>query len=93
MRLGATSQEADCKIIYIAGGAPKLAAQVLASVAGKPVLTVTDAAGDGPAKGMINFVIADGRVRFEIDDAAARASGLGISSKLLSLAVSVNSGQ
>ena len=58
-------------------------------MAGKPVLTVTDAADDAGAKGMINFVIAAGRVRFEIDDVAARAGGLVISSKLLSLAVSV----
>jgi len=93
VRLAAVSGEAGCRIVYIAAGDPKLAAQALASAAGKPVLTVTDAEGDPAAKGMINFVIAAGRVRFEIDDAAARASGLVISSKLLSLAVSVKSGR
>jgi len=38
---------------------------------------------------MITFVIASDRVRFEIDEARAVRSGLAISSKLLSLAVSV----
>jgi hypothetical protein len=38
---------------------------------------------------MINFIVADNRVRFEIDEAAARRNGLQISSKLLSLAASV----
>ncbi len=59
---------------------------------GAPVLTVTDGATDPAAKGIINFVIADDRVRFEIDNSAALADGLTISSKLLSLAVHVTGG-
>ena len=54
---------------------------------GAPVLTVTDDAGDPAARGMIDFVLRDGRVRFRIDPRAAERSGLVISSKLLSLAV------
>jgi hypothetical protein len=53
------------------------------------VLTVTDSARDEPARGIINFLIQNNRVRFEIDNGAAAESGLTISSKLLSLAVSV----
>jgi YfiR/HmsC-like len=53
------------------------------------VLTVTDGAADPDNRGIINFVISDGRVRFEIDNLAAEASRLTISSKLLSLAVRV----
>lgn len=89
VRLAAMPGDAQCRILYIAAGDPKLTGQALASVAGKPVLTVTDAAQDGEPKGMINFVIAEGRVRFEIDATAAGAGGLAVSSKLLSLAVSV----
>ena len=51
-------------------------------------LVVTDQAAEGH-KGVINFVIRDDRVRFEIDDAEAARHGLIISSKLLSLAVAV----
>jgi len=58
-------------------------------VAGRPVLTITDEVSEDAAKGMINFVIADDRVRFEIDAAAAARSGLPISSKLLDVALSV----
>jgi hypothetical protein len=36
---------------------------------------------------MVNFVLRDNRVRFEIDEISASQSGLMISSKLLSLAV------
>jgi hypothetical protein len=53
------------------------------------VLTVTDR-GSGAAGGMIQFVMQAGRVRFQIDEGAARANGLTISSKLLELAIAVD---
>ena len=85
-RLGAAQRDAGCHILYIAGSSAQPVAQALAEVRGTPVLTVTDSAG---AKGIINFVIAENRVRFEIDLQRAADMGLAISSKLLSLAVSV----
>src|SRR3546814_17794068 len=56
--------------------------------AARPILTVTDRS-KGVAGGMIEFVMQGGRVRFQIDERAARASGLRISSKLLGLAIAV----
>ena len=57
---------------------------------GKPVVTVTDSGLK--AHGVISFVIEDNHVRFDIDDAAAAAGGLMISSKLLGLAHAVKRG-
>lgn len=74
-----------CQMMYVAGSDAQPVADVLAAVRGTPVLTVTD--GQGDAAGMINFVLQDGYVRFEIDPQMAAQSGLNISSKLLSLAV------
>ena len=60
--------------------------EALQAVAGAPVLTVTD----GPeAPGVVDFVMDQGRVRFRLNDQTAADNGLTISSKLLSLAVSV----
>ena len=56
---------------------------------GSPVLTVTDAATDAGAHGIVNFVIEGNRVRFEIDLNAAAENHLMISSKPLDLAVRV----
>jgi len=53
------------------------------------VLTITDAPADARDTGIINFVIRDNRVRFEIDLDAAARNQLTISSKLLSLATKV----
>jgi hypothetical protein len=83
----------NCPILFVAGTAAKPAAAVLAAVRGHPVLTVTDGAVDQASHGIINFVLVDGHVRFEIDNVAAERNGLKISSKLLSLAVNVHSAQ
>lgn len=78
-----------CQMLFAASPDPRVLHRALDSVRGRPVLTVTDSApGDGE-RGMINFMVIDDRVRFTIDDDAAALSGLAISSKLLSLAVSV----
>src|SRR3546814_6650305 len=61
---------------------------ILSGKAARPILTVTDRS-KGVAGGMIEFVMQGGRVRFQIDERAARASGLRISSKLLGLAIAV----
>ncbi len=73
-----------CHIAFADGPA---AAQALSAVRGLPVLTVTQNAADDAARGIVNFVLVDRRVRFEIDRAAAAQSRLVVSSKLLNLAV------
>ena len=76
----------DCQILYVPGPNGRLAALAVAGMKGRPVLTVTDGPADAPGHGVIGFVTDHGHVRFDIDNAAAAASGLIISSKLLALA-------
>ncbi|HSU06075.1 MAG TPA: YfiR family protein [Acetobacteraceae bacterium] len=78
-----------CAVVYITGSDTEPAAVILAALHAAPVLTVTDQDFDPKVKGIINFVVRDNRVRFQIDEATAAEDGLTISSKLLSLAVSV----
>jgi hypothetical protein len=88
-RLKAPRAEAGCHVLYIAASEAPRQAQVLEGVRGTPVLTVTDTKpGSGPV-GIINFVVRDERVRFDIDDEAAAQNKLAISSKLLAIALSV----
>jgi hypothetical protein len=82
-------RDSQCEILYIGGADAPQAARDLATVRGTPVLTVTDSILDPGNKGIINFVIDNNRVRFEIDNHAAAENGLVISSKLLSLALAV----
>jgi len=77
-----------CHVAYLGASPLQTQAQAIAAVHGQPVLTVTDAARRGP-RGVIHFAIAGNRVRFHIDDRSAQAGGMDISSRLLSLALSV----
>jgi hypothetical protein len=81
----------ECHILYVVGSAAEVR-ETLAAVRGSPVLTVTDTSGPGP-KGVINFVLRDNRVRFEIDLKAAADNGLEVSSKLAALAVTTSGGR
>jgi hypothetical protein len=84
-RIEAAGQSAaGCHVAYLQGAA----AGLLQGLQGKPVLTVTDSRAGGQS-GMIHFVIHQGRVRFTIDEAQAARSRVGISSRLLGIALSV----
>ena len=83
-RLAAPGQAGGCHVAFVQGSSPAL----LQGLQGKPMLTVTDARGGGQS-GMIHFVIHQGRVRFNIDQAQAARSGVGISSRLLGIALTV----
>lgn len=86
MRLDRVERSVPCHILFVAPSRRQPAAEALDKVRGQPVLTVTDEAPP-EARGMIDFVLKDDRVRFRIDPRAAERSGLVISSKLLDLAV------
>lgn len=81
--------DASCQILYWRKSADREPS--VAALQGKPVVTVTDGAPPGRA-GIVNFVIQQNHVRFEIDAGAANAAGLKISSKLLQLASNVRGG-
>lgn len=63
--------------------------QILKTVEGKPILTVSDVGNFVRQGGIIGFVSNDNKVRFEINLKTARKARLEISSKLLKLAETV----
>jgi hypothetical protein len=88
-RLGPSELPVSCHVAYLAATGAQPVAETLRAVAGAPVLTVTNEAVSPRAKGIVNFVLREGRVRFEIDNRAAAEAGIAISSKLLGIAVAV----
>jgi hypothetical protein len=85
-RLSSVAEASDCAIAFIDG---TRTGEALAALGNLPILTVTDSRSSSQ-RGVIHFTIADGRVRFFIDNAQAQARGLTISSRLLALAIGVN---
>lgn len=87
--LKTVERDSGCHIIYIGVAEAQRSAQAIEATRGSNVLTVSDAGGSRSGAGIIDFVIVNNRVRFDIDDEAAAQNGLVISSKLLSLALNV----
>lgn len=90
-RVGAVDHDSGCHVIYLAGVDGQSVSAALGALRGVPVLTVTDGA-HGRTRGAIHFVLSDGRVRFHIDRNAADAGRLGMSARLLNIALSVRGG-
>ena len=83
---------ADAQMVYVGDRYRGDLHEVISSLGHRPVLVVTDEADALEAGSMVNFVIADGRVRFEVSLASATRAGLKISSQLLAVAVRVQTG-
>jgi len=71
--------------VFITRAMAPQAATVIAAVQGRPVLTITELERAGQT-GMINFVVVDDKVRFDILLPPAMQSGLKISVRLLGVA-------
>jgi len=84
--LSTVDGSSGCHIMFVAGSKAQSVAQMLDAVRGSSVLTVTDSATKVQAHGIIQFIIQNNRVRFDIDDNAAAQNHLTISSKLLDIA-------
>jgi hypothetical protein len=78
-------------VLYVTPGAAARWPDVLAPLDGRPVLTVGDRSA--PCGAIIEFVLHENKVRFDIDATAARRAGLKLSSKLMSLALAVKDGE
>ena len=89
VQLRKAPQIKDCQILFIAAPAGSQTREALQRAQGLSVLTVGEVPGFASQGGIINFVLENERVRFEINDKAATEARLKISSKLLSLARSV----
>ena len=87
-RFDSADSAGGCQIAFVAGSRSQTVGQSLASLRGRPVLTVTDSS-NGSQRGIIHFSVVNGRVRFFIDNADADRRGLKISSRLLALAILV----
>jgi hypothetical protein len=84
---------AGLHLLFIHRGPRTRVAAAIAEAHSRPVVTVTELP-DGLALGsVINFVLVEGKVRFEISVDAAESAGLKVSSRLLAVAHRVQGGR
>ncbi len=91
-RIGSVSAAGGCSILFVSRSESGSVDTILSSLSGSPVLLVADLERFAKRGGMINFVESDKKIRFEINERAAKKAGLKISSQLLRLATIVEGG-
>ena len=91
-RLNAGESLAGVHILFIGGHAAPRPEHMLRAAQGHPVLVVTDAEGALTRGSMINFVLVERRLRFEVALDNVEKSGLRLSSRLLTVAQHVHRG-
>jgi hypothetical protein len=83
----------NCQVLFISRSESDRLDQILASLAGKPVLTVGDVEGFTRRGGVIRLATVGGKIRLRVNLDSAKAAKLTISSKLLRPAQIVASGE
>lgn len=79
-----------CHLLFISRSLKENFPEIIKKLQGKSVLTVSETEPFIESGGMINFVEDAKKVRFQINETAAKAAKLRMSSKLLSLALPSN---
>jgi YfiR/HmsC-like len=86
---GSLAEAVQCQILFISDSEKSRLPKIISRLNGASILTVSETEDFIGQGGMIDLRIVDQKVRFEINNSAAKTAGLTISSKLLSLAISV----
>ena len=79
----------SCHILFISEAQQEALTVVRKDLAGKPVLIVSDTPGLARQGAAINFVLIEGKLKFEINQQALKRADLRASSQLLKLAILV----
>jgi hypothetical protein len=76
----------DVQLLFVSTSEEKHVDDIVAALQSKPVLLVGESEGFAMRGGIIRFFLADHKVRFAINAAAAKRRGLRLSAQLLKLA-------
>jgi hypothetical protein len=88
-RVTSAQEAAGCRVLFVSSSEDRDLTRTLGALSSAPILTVSDIPAFVSRGGMIQFVLIDKRVRFEINVSNAERAGLTMSSQLLKVAVAV----
>jgi hypothetical protein len=83
----------DCHILFVSRSESARLDQIVATLKGRGILTISDAEAFTRVGGVVRFVMEGGKVRLRINVEAAKAAGLTISSKILRSSTIVTTGK
>lgn len=79
----------SCQVIFVSASEENREAQILQRLKERHILTIGETESFARNGGIISFVLHQNRIRFEINQSAAREANMKISSKLFRLALRV----
>ena len=85
------SEIGDCNLLFISRSERNRISKIIELTRQKPILTVSDADGFSGSGVIINLLLSDNKIRFEINENAARQASLYMSHLLLKEAIIVDS--
>jgi YfiR/HmsC-like len=88
-RIGSVRDATNCQILFISSSEASRVAEIVTAMNKTGTLTVSDTPGFANKGGMIQFVLVENKVRFDVNLTAAEKEGLTISSQLLKVAANV----
>lgn len=88
-RISNSQDAVNCRVLFISSSESGRIKEILNALEGASVLTVSDLPQFTVHGGMLQFLLMDDRVRFEVNLAAAERAGLSLSSELLKVAINV----
>lgn len=90
LRISKKQEAASCRVLFISSSERDRLDEVLVDFAPANILTVSDMPNFTSRGGIIQFVVIDNKIRFEVNLSAAERSNLNLSSELLKVAVAVH---
>ncbi len=81
------SSVSDCQILFLSNDSAKEVDEAATKSKSKNYLLVTESSGLAKKGSCINFIIVDGKLKFELSKNAVKDAGLKVSSELLGLAI------
>jgi hypothetical protein len=88
-RISSLQTGADCRILFISSSEANRLNKIIEALDKNAVLTVSDIPQFSQRQGMIQFVLEENRIRFEVNLTATQRAGLALSSELLKVATAV----
>lgn len=76
----------DCNIVFVSPSETAHLEEIFHLLKGLPILTIGETPSFARRGGVINFIVVDDKVRFEVNVEAAKQADINISSRLLALA-------
>ena len=88
-RISSPQMAVDCQILFISSSEANRLNKIIEALDKNAVLTVSDIPQFSQRQGMIQFVLKENRIRFEVNLTATQRAGLTLSSELLKVATVV----